>query len=230
MKKRLLIALLVAIIPLIGRAAFAIPSFGTNMPKGKEWRHGARGDLIFGRRVESYKEAEISSYHYTLSIGLFDWLCLDGMAGVGTITSEYINSEKLRYTANFSGGYGWRAKIYKNKDWGIDWVIGFQHMSVHPGTRRQVKGRKHEIIWDDWQLSTTVSKKLWRFTPYCGTKWSTVYLISKTDGDWRRKLSKGTPVGLIIGTDFEINDRLFVSAEGRFIDETGLNAGFTFKY
>jgi hypothetical protein len=56
-----------------------------------------------------------------------------------------------------------------------------------------------------------------------------LYLISKTDGDSRRKLSK-SPLGLVVGTDLRVNDYLNLNIEGRFVDETALNTGITVRY
>ncbi len=211
-------------------AAHAIPSFGTQMPAAGKYHAGYRANFVFNRDVEDYEEAGTYAYHYELSYGFSDWFCFDGMIGLGGVEAEYTNRDKLEYSPGFSGGYGFRAKIYDNQRHELDWVMGFQHMSTHPGKRRQVKGHKYEIIWDEWQFSTTMSKKLWRFIPYCGMKWSFIYLIDKVDGDRHRKLSEGAPVGLIVGTDFRLNDYLFLNAEGRFFDEEAVSAGLTMRY
>jgi hypothetical protein len=231
MKKKIILATMSVMVSIIHAAgAIAIPSFGTLMPKSGEYQAGGRADLIFERDVKDYREEKASAYHYSISFGFADWFCFDGMIGLGTVGAEFEETGNLNYPANFSGGYGWRAKIYKNEKHKIDWVFGFQHMSTHPGKRRQVKGRKHEIILDDWQLSTMVSKKVWRLTPYCGMKWSFLYLINKIDGDRHRRISKGSQIGLIVGTDVQLNDYLYLNTEGRFFDETAFNAGFTVRY
>jgi hypothetical protein len=211
-----------------GTAALAIPTFGTMMPKAGQWQAGGRADIILKRTVEDYRRASSAAYYYKCSFGFADWFCFDGLIGIGSVESERNTMKDLRYPANFSGGYGWRAKLYEGQ--GFSWAFGFQHVSTHPGKRRQVQGRKYEIIWDDWQLSTTVSKDIGRIRPYCGMKWSYVYLIDKIDGDRHRRLSSGSPIGLVAGTDLKITDYLYLNAEGRFFDETALNAGFTVSY
>jgi len=229
--KKIILSILLAVTPVIyATSSLAIPSFGTHIPKSGEWQAGGRTDHIFKRDAKNYKDEKASAYHYTVSYGFSEWFSFDGMIGLGTVGAEFNDTGNLNYPASFSGGYGWRAKLYKNDKHQIDWVCGFQHMSTHPGARRQVKGRKHEMIWDEWQFSTTISKKISRLTPYCGMKYSFVYLINKIDGDRHRRLSHGSPIGLVIGADLQVNSYLYLNAEGRFFDETALNAGFTVSY
>jgi hypothetical protein len=227
-----LIGIFIALVsvPLRTDASYAIPSFGTQMPAANEYHAGYRSDIIFNRDVKDYEEAETTVHHYTLSYGFSDWFCFDGMIGIGDVEAEFVNRDKLRYSPHFSGGYGWRAKIYNNDEHGLDWVMGFQHMSTHPQKRRRVKGHKYNIIWDEWQVSTAFSKKFGRLMPYCGMKWSFIYLIDKVDGDRHRRLSNDSPIGLIVGADIKLNNYIFVNAEGRFFDEEALNAGFTIRY
>lgn len=228
--KRSVSILLVLFLAFSASPVSAIPSFGTLMPTAGEGIGGGRADFIFDRDFDEYEDAKAGGYYYQASYGLTDWFSLDGMIGLGSVTAEFESSDKLRYPTNFSGGYGFRLRPYRNEKHGIDWVAGFQHMSTHPGKRRQVKGRKYEIIWDEWQLSSTISKEIWRLRPYCGMKYSFTYLISKVDGDRRRRLSNGSPIGLIVGTDVKVADHVYVNAEGRFFDETALNAGVVIRY
>jgi len=228
MKKLISLILLVLLI-LFSSNAIAIPTFGTLMPKGGEYQGGARADFIFERDVKDYDAAETTAYYYKMSYGFADWFCFDGLIGMGNVLTEYKDEKELRYPYNFSGGYGWRAKLYKNEMHGIDWVFGFQHVSTHP-SKQWLLERRHEIIWDDWQLSTLMSKQIWNFTPYCGMKWSFVYLISKLDGDRHRRISNSPPIGLVVGTDLRVNNYIYLNVESRFFDETGLNAGFTIRY
>ncbi len=215
---------------LSANTAMAIPTYGTLMPRGGEYQGGGRADLVFDRDVKDYRDASSYTYQYTASYGFTDWFCVEGSIGLGDVVAEFDNMNKLRYPIKFSGGYGWRAKLYKNEKYGVDCVFGFQHVSTHPGARRQVLGRKHEIIWDEWQFSTTISKEVWRLRPYCGTKWSFIYLISKTDGDRHRRLSNDSPIGLVVGTDLRLNNYLYMNVEGRLFDEEALNAGFTVRF
>ena len=108
-------------------------------------------------------------------------------------------------------------------------VWGFQHISTPPGNQWHM-GKKQQIIWDEWQLSTVISKKFWKFTPYVGMKYSFIYLIRRENGDRHRILSNGAPIGLVVGTDVKLNDYLYLNSEGRFFDELALNAGFTVRY
>ena len=228
--KKGFIPVIISIIIFYGGTAWAIPTFGTLMPKKNNYQGGARADFIFERDVKDYNSASTNAFHYTASYGFADWFCIDTMVGLGNVKSEHIqDNKKIRYPYNFSGGYGWRAKLYKNKTSGTDWVFGFQHMSTHPSNEYS-GGKQHDIIWDEWQISSTVSKKIWLFTPYCGMKWSFIYLINKLDYDRHRRISNSAPIGLVVGTDFRLIDYIHLNIEARFYDETALNTGFTVRY
>ena len=214
---------------LSGGNAAAIPTFGTLMPERGKYQAGGRANFIFEREVKDYDSGKMSSYSYQMSYGLSEWFCLDGLIGWGIVRAGHINEKELRYPVNFNGGYGWRAKLYKNEEQNIDWVFGFQHVSAHPNNQIY-NGIKHEMIWDEWQLSTVLSKELRNLRPYCGMKWSFTYFISKQGHDRHRRLSNGYPIGLVVGTDLRMNNYIYINAEGRFFDETALNAGFTIRY
>lgn len=230
MPKKLIIApLFIFFFLLYHSRASALPTFGTLMPERGKWQAGGRADFVFDRNIKDFDDAQTSAYHYTASYGFADWFSFDGMIGWGDLGSELIGEEKIRHRFGFSGGYGFRAKLYKNEKYNFDWAAGFQHMSTHP-PNEYYAGRQRDIIWDEWQLSTTASLGLWRFTPYCGVKWSVAYLIYKIDHDRHRRLSNGPPVGLVVGTDFRVFDYIYINTEGRFFDETSLNAGLTVRY
>jgi len=220
--------MLILITILIGEVN-AIPTFGTLMPKKNSYQAGGRADFIFERDVKDHESAKTATYTYTLSYGFSDWFAFDGLIGWGDVRSEHTGRKALRYPFNFAGGYGWRAKIYENDKHKIDWVWGFQHVSIHP-TKQWYAGKKYGTIWDEWQFSTVFSKKVGILAPYCGIKWSFIYLINTVDGDRRRRISNGSPVGLVVGADMHINDYLYLNSEGRFFDETGFNTGITVRY
>jgi len=227
MKKILTIVILVLLF--FGGSAAAIPSFGTLMPEKGKYQGGARSDFIFKRDVKDYDDAKTTAYYYKASYGLAEWFCLDGLIGMGDVRAKRIYEKEIRYPFIFSGGYGWRAKVYKNEKYGVDWVFGFQHVSTHPGMQWH-ESRKHEIIWDDWQISTVMSKRIWEVIPYCGMKWSFTYLISKINYNRNRRISTSPPIGLVVGTDLRVNNYIYLNVESRFFDETALNAGFTIRY
>ncbi len=225
----LIVSMFVVALILPDGDAAAIPTFGTFMPKSGEWQAGGRTNLIFERSVKDYDKAKTNAYWYKVSFGFADWFCFDGVIGSGDVRAAYINEKVVRYPFSFSGGYGWRAKLYRDEEDDMVWLFGFQHVSTHPKSQ-QYDGRKREIIWDEWQFSTLLSKRLWALRPYCGTKWSFTYLISKVDGDRHRRLSNSPPLGLVVGADLQMNNYLYMNAEARFFDETALNAGFTIRY
>ena len=103
-------------------------------------------------------------------------------------------------------------------------IFGFQHISVHPNSQI-VNNKKNQIILDDWQLSTLLSKGFNRFTPYLGMKLSRLDFIHKVDGVRKRKKCEDN-FGVFVGTDIYIKDEFRINLEGRFIDEVAIAIGF----
>jgi len=206
----------------------AVPSFGTIMPESGQWNAGGQVNLVFEREVENYDNAESTQYYYNLSFGFADWFAFDAKLGVGDIATDSISETDVNYRTNFAGGYGWRAKLFKDKKTNINGILGFEHISVHPSCK-EIDSVKHDMIWDEWQMQALTFKELGNLNAYCGLSWSVLYLIRKISGDRTRRHSHD-PIGLIVGTDLRMNDYIFLNVEGRFFDETALNTGFTIKY
>ncbi len=206
----------------------AVPSFGTIMPKEWGWQAGGEVSTVFNREVKEYNAAATTSYFYNLSFGFADWFSFDGKLGLGDITVEPKDGKSRHFDVHFSGGYGWRAKIFENKKKDVRGILSFQHISTHP-QKENVNGLPYSIIWDDWQVHMLASKKIGRFSPYCGVKWSFVYLIRKINHNRNRRHSRDA-IGLIVGTDFKMGDYIYMNMEGRFFDETALSTGFTVRY
>jgi len=208
--------------------AGAVPSFGTTMPDQNGWTAGGEVNVTFDRKgVKDYHEARSTQYFYNLSYGFADWFSVDAKIGLGDVEAKALFQGTARYNVGFAGGYGWRAKLFDDKKSGFKGIWGFEHISVHPDGKT-IDGLEHDIIWDDWQVHATAYRQLGSMSPYCGLKWSFLYLIRKIDDDRSRRHSHD-PIGLIVGTDIQMNDYLFVNIEGRFIDETALSTGFTVK-
>ena len=206
----------------------AAPSFGTIMPDAGEWIAGFETNLAFEQKVRDYHNVQSNQYFYCLSFGFADWFSFDGKLGAGDAIVKPLPGNSTRYRINFSGGYGWRAKLFEDKKHNIKGIWGFQHASVHPSSK-MIDGIKNDIIWDDWQIQALATKKLGNLRPYCGLKWSLLYIIQRIDGNRTRRRSLDH-VGLIVGTDLSMNNYTFLNIEGRFLDETALSTGLTIKY
>jgi len=212
------------------RTVYAAPCYGTDMPAAKKIDIGAQAHVIANRELkDNYGKVSSSQYFYQMSYGITDWFCLDGKIGIGDIMYKSVNTEKIKYTANFAGGYGFRVRMYKNDLQKIAIVGGFQHISVHPN-KKEVNEVKNSVILDDWQGSVLASKTFGFLTPYIGTRLTRLDLIHNIKGGDRKRKKSDVDFGAVVGTDIHITKSSFINIESRFIEETSFNAGFTYKF
>jgi len=109
-------------------------------------------------------------------------------------------------------------------------VLGFQHISVHPKSIH-LGNTKHRAILDDWQWSLLFSYNFRSITPYLGTKWSRVDYIHKIEEDRKRRMSDLTKdMGLVVGSDFSITDKVWFNLEGQFFDGEALAASVNYSF
>lgn len=196
---------------------YAAPCYGTRMPRQKGFSAGLQNYSIFKRYLANGNGKLRSSQQFLLlSAGVFDWLTIDLKGGAGNIKQHPVGSSEIDYPYGFSGGYGFRLKLYDaNK---IRSVFGFQHISVHPKSK-EVVGVKNKAILDDWQFSFLVSRSLGRVLPYVGTRWSRVDYIHRAGSEKKRKMSDFTKsIGLIAGLDFSLTKESWINLEGEFFD------------
>ncbi len=211
-------------------AVYGAPCYGTNMSSRNKFSMGAEVNVINNRDLaDDNGKASSRQYFYKLSYGLTDWFCLDGKIGVGDITYKPGNAEKTVYPTNFAGGYGFRIKVYKNEQQKIDAVCGFQHISVHPGTK-MINGTTNSVILDDWQGSALVSKNFGLLTPYAGTRLTRLDIIHRISGDGRKRHKSDVDFDGVVGTDINLTKSSFINIEGRFIRESSFNFGFTHNF
>jgi hypothetical protein len=209
---------------------YAAPCYGTNMPNSGKWNVGAQTHIITNRELKnSYGKVSSRQYFYMMSYGVFRWLSLDGKIGVGDVTHKAPDTAKTTYPTGFAGGYGFRAKIYENDAQKIGAVMGFQHISVHPDGK-SVNNVTNLVILDDWQGSALVSKDFGFFTPYIGARLTRLDLIHKIKDNSRKRKSSEVNIGAVVGADLKINEAFFINTEGRFIEETSFNIGFTYNF
>ncbi|MBI3991418.1 MAG: hypothetical protein HY350_04630 [Candidatus Omnitrophica bacterium] len=198
------------------------------MPNKHKWLWGAQSDFIFKRRVAGVPgKGESAQYFLTGSYGLTDWFSFDGKIGTGNVSFGPDNSRRIDYDYGFAGGYGFRVKAYENEEKGICVITGFQHISVHPPSEYS-GGDKYTVIWDEWQGSSIVAKRIKNTTVYLGPRFSEGGIIYKVSGN-RRRLKPEERWGGILGIGYD-KEKLVVYLEGRFGDEEGITGGIALKF
>jgi len=200
---------------------YAAPCYGTKLPLAKEAFWGVQAHTIFDRDLEddagSIRSAQ---YFLLLSYGVLDWFSIDLKGGAGNIKQHPIGSDEIDYNSNFAGGYGFRLKVYDKEK--LKMVFGFQHISVHPKSTH-LGMVKHKAILDDWQYSLLISKDIFKCTPYLGARWSRIDYIHWIENDRKRVMSDLTKgIGLIVGCDLPIAERVWFNIEGQFLDSEAL--------
>jgi opacity protein-like surface antigen len=208
----------------------AAPAYGTDLPAKGRMRVGYQANVVIKHELkEGYGKIDSVQHYYDVSYGVLDWFVFDGKLGIGDTNRKGGNVPDADYGYSFAGGYGFRARLYDDKDSGIKVVGGFHHISVHPRDE-DIGGDRYESFLDDWQIDLLCSKKFGRFTPYAGGKASVfehVYRINKGD---RKRVSPKYNGGAIAGFDFNLKDDITVNVEGRFIDEDAVSAGIYYSF
>lgn len=210
-------------------SSYAAPCYGTKMPKAKEFFLGVQNYTIFKRYLEGdFGKIRSTQDFLLLSYGVFDWLSLDLKGGAGNIKQHPVGSDEIDYPSAFNGGYGFRLKVYDSDR--IKSAFGFQHISVHP-QEINIGEIKHESILDDWQFSFLASSVFAKITPYIGTKWSRADYIHRVDDNRKRRMSDlRKSIGLVLGLDLPIANKMWINLEGQFLDSEAfafsLNYGF----
>lgn len=190
---------------------------------------GAQTHNILKRYLEDEYGRMRSLQHFLLvSYGVLDWFSLDLKGGAGNIKQHPVGSDEVDYPSAFAGGYGFRIKFYDNRK--IRMVLGFQHISVHP---KEIKlgPTEYSGVLDDWQWSLLASRNLGKVTPYLGAKFSRTDYIHWIGDDRKRKQSDLTKeLGLVLGCDFDINQRAWVNLEGQLFDIEAVALSFNFSF
>ena len=210
----------------------AAPSNGTRLLAMGEVEVGYEYNNMFRRDLAlSYGILKTQDHFFIASVGLFDWLTLDGKAGIGDVMQkDTTHLPKLEYRDGFAGGYGFRVRFFDHPQTGVRIIAGLQHISVHPQDR-SIDDDKYESFLDDWQVSAIATRRFTFFTPYVGMKLSDceiVYNINKHDK--KRRYSENH-IGFLFGSDFWLfDDKVRVNAEARFFDETAFSTAIAYLF
>lgn len=140
--------------------------------------------------------------------------------------------------------YGFGAKgTYELKD---GWLVGadlqyLRHKNKSNGSAFDALNPSDTDSWhgtatfQEWQVAPYIAKKIGNFVPYLGVKYSDLRIKDKgivdDDGEentWKFKADDN--VGVFVGTDYKIAENWKLNIEGRFVDETAMSLGATYKF
>jgi hypothetical protein len=207
----------------------AAPSYGTKMPEKKQFHLGGQTYSVQQRNLEGDNGKMSSLQHFLLvSYGLTDWFSVDLKGGAGNTHQTPEGGDEITYPSYLGGGYGFRVRVYDRDK--IKIVSGFQHISVHPYSIF-VENVKHKAVIDDWQLSFLASREFDWLTPYLGMRWSRMDYIHWTEDDRNRvKSDLDESIGMIVGMDIPVHEKVWLNFEGQFFDAAAVAASVNFHF
>jgi hypothetical protein len=166
---------------------------------------------------------------FMLSYGLCEWLSIDLKGGCGKI--EFKDSEvgDQDFSTSLAGAYGFRLRLWENKEKNLKLVTGFQHISVHPRHTHTSLG-KYAVVVDEWQGSCLGSVRIKQFVPYLGFKYETYDLIRWIDSTHRKRYKSKGNWGPVLGTDFWINKNWKLNLECQLLGEKSASASLGFDF
>jgi len=210
--------------------AYSTPLEGPTMPKKGHWVTGLQFNNVTDQDIHYLKgKAESKDYYLNLSYGIFDNLTLDGKLGVGNVSYFRDGAEDLNYSNGFSGGYGLRYKILKEEEHKVTVIVGLHHVCVHPHSVSDNEGLNQEVIWDDWQLDSLVSKTFGKFSPYVGVKVKRAYLLRRVSHN-KQRMKSDVEGGGAVGFDYRFTKSIYLNTEVRFIDEQAYSVGLSYLW
>jgi hypothetical protein len=130
-------------------------------------------------------------------------------------------------------GYGAQYLRHKNSWSGKESWDAYNGSGVYQYSREYyISG---DMTFQEWQIACYVAKKLGNFTPYIGSKYSDLRIENKVQfynstTKYTYKSKADNNVGVFVGTDYKIGDNLKLNVEGRFVDETAMSFGATYKF
>jgi len=184
-----------------------------------------------------------------ISYGIFDAMDVYVKLGVANYDFKgdvYVGDAKRvdeKLSSNNSFLYGGGIKLaYELKD---GWIIGgdaqyltsdheldFRATNVISGAVSTAKYADCRL--QEWQVAPYIAKRIADFTPYLGVRYSDFMMRQKNPNDPKRwdnlVFSADCNVGVFTGLDWNFGKSFKVNVEGRFLDETAISVGVTYRF
>jgi hypothetical protein len=197
-------------------------SVGGDIPEKGEWSVGFETNIVTERKMtnkdkDKNKVDESTQYLAKASYSVLDWLCFDFKLGSADI--DYYTTRNWGFDHGLAWGVGSRAKYELGSGYNI--VVGAQYFSA-TDMKSNTLG---DADWKEWQVSLAGTKQIGRSVPYVGVKYSDAKL---TSGEPKEVADEN--VGVFVGTDVKITGQWSVNVEGRFVDETAVSFGVSYRF
>ncbi len=225
-----------------------------------EWSYIFNRDLKFQSATDRDSDYTVKNYEIDkgynaigkVSYGIFDAMDIYVKLGVADydVKGDMLESGS-KYAADkyatdsdflYGGGVKFSYEIENN------WIIGadLQYLtSKHKADAESVlieggvySARYTSTRISEWHIAPFIAKKIGNFTPYLGGKYSDLRMKLKSPsgvkpeaGWWDNvKYKADDNFGIFIGSDIVVNDIFVVNIEGRFIDETAMSLGVSYRF
>ncbi len=164
-----------------------------------------------------------------------------GTRETGTYSFPFV----MNTDSDFAYGLG----VKGNYEFRPSWLIGYDlqylrskhDMYLTKKRTTEPTGVFKSTVMQEWHVAVSLAKKIKSFLPYVGVRYSDARFKTKgiedqlvwgADMAWLYdfKFKADNNVGVFLGTDYNITKNLSVNIEGRFIDETAMSLGATYKF
>jgi len=166
-------------------------------------------------------------------------------AGVAPLDKgTFAATAKYKGDTAFAYGFGMKGTYDLKNDWLVGCDVQYlRHKNDYKasatlvvyddaGTNigEDIEEWKGEMTLYEWHVAPYIAKKLGNFVPYLGVRYSDARLNAKDEGGDKAKVKADDNVGVFVGTDYKLGDSWKLNLEGRFIDETAMSVGATYRF
>jgi len=160
-------------------------------------------------------------------------------------TGKYSFPFVMNTDSDFAYGLG----VKGNYEFKPSWLVGYDlqylrskhDMYLTKKRTTEPTGAFKSTVMQEWHVAVSLAKKIKSFIPYVGVRYSDARFETKgiedqlvwgADMAWiyNIKYKAKDNVGVFLGTDYNLTKNLSFNIEGRFIDETAMSLGATYKF
>ncbi|MCD6540047.1 MAG: TonB-dependent receptor [Candidatus Omnitrophica bacterium] len=133
----------------------------------------------------------------------------------------------------FAYGVGLKGAFDLENNWLVGCDLQYLRQKADWTPKGDFQGEGDKITIQEWHIAPYVGYKVGNFIPYFGVRYSD--LRAKTEwggkdaGDWE-KVKADDNFGVFLGTDYKIAENWTLNLEARFIDETAISFGTTYRF
>jgi opacity protein-like surface antigen len=203
--------------------------------------HGSEPAFDPGEEVKEIKTTKMYRTMAKISFGVLDNFDIYGKIGASYSDSKAkfydngVDEGTLKYDRTDPAyGFGVKGTYMFQDGWLVgvdaqylrhDGKIGFKY----PGGTQYITS----ITSEEWQVAPYVAKKMDKFTPYVGGKYSDIrhkLKITRNDVTQWIKFKAKHNFGVFGGIDISMMEHVSLNVEGRFIDETAMSVGLSYRF